>query len=399
MAVTEVDFTAARDLTFVAEPALRAQHAHAPWRVGFEGDLSHLESRWRSLETRQRVPTLFQSFEWCKAWVDASQKAGAQEDVRVLTISSGDRLLLLWPLAIRRLASCRILHTLGEPAAQYSEALICPEHDAEKLLELAWATFRGCKAFDAIELRRVRSDSSLSKLAVLDTYGVAGSETAAPHVNFAQLDASGAAGQRSSKSRNSLRRHERLLAEHGPITFELIDDAQSQRMAYAEAVRLKEEWTRDRAWASAGSQHPASAGCLERLADNERLCGAILRVGHKIAAVELGVKRSTAYWSLVQSYDLQFSRHAPGRLLFWKFLAECPKLGIAFFDFLAPADQHKREWANGETPVKDYLIPVSPRGRAAVIYLRSIKPRLRDCYRQLPNGLRRVAAGFVHRLS
>lgn len=383
----------------VSQPAAPPTVRFEQLRFEHHDDVASLDESWRELERRSANTSIFQSAGWCRAWVEASQAAGVVEAPLIATVWRGDRLVLLWPLAVRRLSVFRILHTLGEPAAQYGDLLIDDGEDRAALLAIAWNALRSWPGIDAIDLRRVRDDTALARLPELARHAVGSSRESAPRLDFRTLAASTVDGQRTSRTRNALRRHQRLLAELGPVTFEIIERPQEQGELLAEAFALKREWLKDKSMVSAGYAHQASEGCLARLAQGGHLFVARLRVGGDTAAIEIGMIRNRQYWSLVQSYDLRFSRHAPGRLLFWHLLDACPRLSIDVFDFLAPAHKHKLEWSNEQIGIRDYLMPVSMKGRAAVSYLSNIKPGLRRVYIRLPSGLRRHAARLVLALS
>lgn len=368
-----------------------------PVAAGFEPQSLRLETHdgvvalyrsWRELEQRSADGSVFQSADWCRAWIEAARAVGAVEAPRILTLWRGSRLVLLWPLAVRRLSVFRILHALAEPATQYGDLLIDPDEDRAALVEIAWRAVRSWRDIDVIELRRVPDGSSLANLRELAAHAVDSSQDRAPLVDFRMLDADRADRQRTSRTRNALRRHERLLAELGPVGFEILEEPQEQCAAINEAFALKRKWQQEKSVVSAGYAHRASETCLERLAREERLFVARLYVGEQTAALEIGALRQRRYWSLVQSYDLRFARHAPGRLLFWHLLGRCPEIGIDVFDFLAPASRHKLEWSNTDIGIRDYLVPASARGGVALSYLSIVKPRLRGIYRQLPSRLR-----------
>ncbi|WP_181832702.1 GNAT family N-acetyltransferase [Bosea caraganae] len=368
-------------------------------RLEIREDVAALHRHWSELEQRCADCTIFQTADWCLAWVEAAREAGVVERPRIVAIWRGSRLVLLWPLAIRTLSMFRILHALAEPATQYGDVLVDEDEDRAALVEMAWRAVRAMRDVDAIELRRVRNGSQLAGLRDLIAHGVDRSRESAPLVDFHLLAATPAEAQRTSRTRNALRRHERLLAEQGPVGFEILARPQEQCEALAEAFALKREWQKEKATISAGYAHGASDGSLLRLARDGHLFVARLRVGERTAALEIGAIRQRRYWSLVQSYDLRFAKHAPGRLLFWHLLAKCPELAIDVFDFLAPATRHKLEWSNAETGIRDYLVPVSLRGRVAVSYLTMVKPRLRGLYGRLPPGLRQRLGLLVRGLS
>jgi len=365
------------------------------WKVYQDDNINPLELGWRSLEQRASGVTIFQTYDWCRAWISAADAAGTPEEVRILTIWAGQDIILLWPFAIRRFGRARILHTLGEPASQYSDVLVCPQYNSAQLIDKAWGYVRSWDDIDVVELRRVRKSAALAKFGGLQAYRVPGSNAEAPCIDFSKLEDCDPSGARSSRSRNSLRRHERHLSQHGAVSFSLISDVAHQRLAVAEVAILKRAWMQDKAMVSAGYAHPANANFIDRLASEGLLCGAQLCVGSDTAAIELGMQRAGVYWSLIQSYNLRFAKHAPGRLLFRDFLAACPALGIRHFDFLAPAHKHKTELSTGAEPIADYIVPKTIHGRMVAAYLGRLRPALKDFYGLFPVGARRLAARII----
>ena len=236
------------------------------WKVEKSDDIYPLEEGWRALEQRASGASIFQTCDWCRAWISAAESAGAPEEVRILTIRAGQDIILIWPFAIRRFGKARILHTLGEPASQYSDVLVCPQYNSTQLIEKAWYYIRSWDDIDVIELRRVREGAALAGLGGLEAYRVPGSNAEAPCVDFSKLEGCDPAGARSSRSRNSLRRHERHLSQHGAVSFSLIRDVAHQRRAVAEVAMLKRAWMQDKAMVSAGYAHPANAGFIATLA-------------------------------------------------------------------------------------------------------------------------------------
>ncbi len=386
-----------------------ASHARAdfpaaeepPQDLSFEihRTIASLETEWRTLDALVEQPLLFQSYDWCMSWVCACHAAGVNEDVRIVVGRRGGLVCLLWPLAVRRLFGCRVLHSLAEPATQCSDVLVAPTEHGADLVRQALAFVTALPDTHIVELRRVRDGSHLAGAPMLSGYAVENTETTAPALDFTRLGTAAVDSHRSSRSRNALRRHARQLGAFGPVRYELVQTPEQQRAALSSALALKHGWLRTKGMISTGYAHPANAGCLLALADQGKLLGAKLLVGDQVAAVEIGAVQRGCYWSLVQSYDFAFARHAPGRLLFQHLLEHCPALGISMFDFLAPAAPHKCEWSNVEVPVRDFLMPTSILGTAAHTYLTDIKPRLRAFVRHLPQPVRQTAGRFAHVLS
>jgi len=344
-----------------------------------------LAREWHGLEIQSATVTVFQSSAWCRAWLKASAKAGFTEETRILIVRRGGRPVLLWPLAVRRAGPCRVLHALGEPATQYCDALVAREEHCGRLLDAAWSAIRSWRDIDLIEMRRVRTNATIAALPALAKVKAA-CATTAPFVDI-RLAAGGDA-HRSSRTRNALKRHRRKLAEHGEVSFEIVQDIEAKIRVVDEAVAFKRRWMIERGLWSDGYAHVAADEFTRTLAEEPGFRVSRLTVRGETAAVEAGYVMGGAYWSLTQSYDSRFAEHAPGRLLTWQFMEYCAASDVHMLDFLAPAHQYKREWSTGEVAVCDYLIPLTIKGSLLAAALGRARPALKHLYRRMPASVR-----------
>lgn len=352
------------------------------WRAEITHDLAHLEEPWTDLEARADG-TLFQSHAWCRAWIEANRHAGCRVDLHVLSIWSSGRLVLLWPLVRRRLGPYVVLQTLGDPATQYSDALVERCANREPWIEAAWTALTSLAGIDAVLLKGVRADAAVAPLLAARCDHCVTRREEAPFCDFRPDARGGPVRRRSGRTLNTLRRHRRDLAAHGAVVFEIIGDPAGRVAAMREALRLKRAWLSRTHRISAGYAHPANQVFLETLATDPAFFAARITVGGETAAVEAGIVRNGLYASLVQSYDSRFAEHGPGRLLFWHMVEQAAEIGIEVLDFLAPSYPHKREWANDAMPVSDYAIPLRIWGRGVVTYIKHIRPRAKTCVERL----------------
>lgn len=357
-------------------------------------DALALEEDWRSLEARTPEATSFQGFDWCRAWLEGSEAAGAPETLRLVALHREGRLVLLWPLAVRRVWGFRVAHWLAEPLTQYGDVLVEASPERAQWLDLAWREISSWRDVDALELRRVRADAAVNALPALA--GRAGDvpTDAAPYIDFGRPDAS-PSGARSGRTRSALRRRVKQLEALGPVSFEVVAGPREQEEAVRLALDFKRQWLAEKGLASSGLSHPAAGRCLIGLARRAQLLVFRLGVGPMTAALEVGLVRNGRYFSFMQSYAPAFAASGPGRLLFWQLIERCPSLGITTFDFLAPAYEHKREWASDEMPMRDHTLPISAGGVAVVSYLSRIKPALKEIYGRLPVAARRPLAALA----
>lgn len=342
--------------------------ARAACSVGVSQDLEALRDAWTALEARAGGG-VFQSYAWCRAWEDAARRAGCRQTPRIVTVHQDGHLVLLWPLAIRRLGPLRVLRSFGEPATQNADALVAPGAERAEWLAAAWRGVRAMRDVDAVLLRGVREDAAIAPLVATRGH-FATRETEAPFCDFR----SEGARRRSGRTRNALQRNLRHLAETGPVMFEVVAP-EGRAGAMAEALRLKHAWLRRTGRFSAGYAHPANAAFLRGVAECPNALILRLTVGGETAAIETGLIHQGTYASLVQAYEARHAAFGPGRLLFRHMVDHAADLGIAVLDFLAPASRHKSEWASGAVRVRDYAVPLRLRGWMLLAYVRHLRPR------------------------
>jgi CelD/BcsL family acetyltransferase involved in cellulose biosynthesis len=365
----------------------------SPYRAMLAVSIDEIAADWYALE-RRAVPSVFQSILWCRTWLDRTAAVGRHEDVRLLTVYRGSKLVLVWPLALRRLGGCGILHQLAEPATQYCDALADPSEDTEAAARAAWDLICSWRDVDLLELRRVRDDAVIAALPPIAQGGsLASNVCSAPFID-GRMAADGFA-KRSGKTIGALRRHERKLAEHGPVAFDFPDSAQQKVEILREGLVFKRQWLIRRNMWSNGYFHAAADEFSLALAHSEQFSVCRVTVGGLTAAVEAGVVVRDHYWSLIQSYDDRYALHGPGRLLMWRFLERCPDAGISLVDFLAPAQDYKLQWANAEMPVRDHVIARTLKGTAMANALVRGRPALKRAFALLPSGARRGVIDLV----
>ncbi len=356
-----------------------------PCRIAVHRDLTELAADWIGLEARV-AGSVFQSHAWCSAWAAASRRAGCPTAARIVTVWSGGRLVLLWPLAVRRLGPFRVLHGFAHPATQSCDALVEAGPAQGRWLELAWDAIRGMGGVDAVHVTGMRDDAAIAPLVASRQPAQVTRTDAAPFADF--RPSAPPMRRRSGRTRNALQRHLRHLSEHGAPVFEVIADGPSRVRAIREMLALKHAWLARTGKLSAGYAHPANDAFLAMLARRDDFLVVRLTVGGTTAAIEGGTLRDGRYASLVQSYDERFAAHGPGRLVFWHMVERAADLGIDVLDFLAPTCRHKAEWANGSMPVRDTLVPLRARGWLIAAYVRRLRPLLKRCAALLPRPTR-----------
>ena len=138
--------------------------------------------------------------------------------LRVITVrDAADRLVLAWPLAIEP-GAVATLRWMGEPIAQYGDALIAGDIDAEPAIDAAWREIEDLLGVDVIALGRIREDAAIAPF-ISRYLGPQGAPLEAPYVDLSDIRSEADYLDRmKSKSRREVRRKTKKLDGLGAIT-------------------------------------------------------------------------------------------------------------------------------------------------------------------------------------
>ncbi len=353
--------------------------------------IAALEPAWREIAGSARGVSAFQSFGFARAAAAYHEARG--EEVVVAVVERGGRAECILPVVIARRGGLRVASFLGDPLAQYGDALLssgAPSRAARLALEGLVAQ----AGIDALQLRRVRADaallpalSSLAKVVGRSLEAPYADLTAAASVDALLLEIGGA------KQRRERARSRRRLAEKGPLVFDARRGPEAIGMI-RDAFAAKGEWLARRGFVSAVIGDPNAADVFARLAadadDGRSVVALRLTVGGEPAAYEVGLVHGGAYHAYLGAVAEPLEAFSPGKTLMEETLAWCRANGIDRYDLLAPADAYKRQWSNGTVPVHDFVAPVTLAGRLYVeAWLTRLRPTLREALEAMPAGLRR----------
>jgi len=354
-------------------------------------EIAALAGEWEALEAATPEATGFQSYAWCRGWIDARRAPPGV--FRIVTLREAGRLAMLWPLQLDRPFGARVLRWLGEPMTQYGDALA-----RESAARPAWraaiqAEIRSWRDVDLVALTRLRADGVLRGAGLEPT--AQGEALSAPFVDLTDPEA-------SHRRHRSAARRERRLALIGGVELESAASP-ARRLDYVgRALAWKGLWLRGRSYPSAGLSLEATPVFLQRLALNEALDAHALRVGSRVVAIEIGFSRGGAYRALIAGYDPDYAAGAPGHALTRRLIAHYAGQGLATYDFLAPDDPYKRAFASGATSLAAHFAPRTGLGRVAGFALARLRPAakrmvwtLARLKRHVRDGARRIARAVL----
>lgn len=361
-----------------------------------------LRSDWRRLAALQAGTILFQTPDLLSAWARHFPST-RKRTLATIIVRHEDRIVLIWPLCIRRHGLFRVAAGAGAPIAQYDEVLIDPDYDGEPAVTAAIDVLKDHVRPDLVSLERVRADSALR--AALHAAPPLFWTDGAPYTDLSE----GMAGARAARKPRAARRQKkriRRFGRQGHVGFHVSTHGEEAAAWLAEALALKHDWLRRTGRVSRAFMKPATVACLVGLArtlgradSTPRLVVTKLLLNGKTAAIEAGFCHRDTYHLYLRAYDPGCARFGPGNVLAERVLEWCVKSGFSRYDMLPPRSRFKREWQSNEVATVDFALPITLRGRLyAALVLKRLAPAMRDAFYALPPRARGVIAGITLRM-
>jgi len=362
-----------------AESTLDRRSAAVPAvRIRVSGSLREVEAAWRTIEAEGRG-TVFQTFDFASVW---QKSIGVARGVRpAIVLVSGDRgTLALLPLAVSG-GLVRRLTWLGQEIFDYLGPLLTRDFTqsipAECFADL-WQEIRSLLQQDArfrhdlIDLRRMPEEIGGERnpfVALPVSRHPSNGYVATlrgPWDDFYR-------DRRSAKARKQDRSKLRRLEELGPVDVFTAEDRATAEQLLNTLFKQKAETFR-RKGIGGFVKKPACCAFFRELALGPRTTDMVhlsaLRVGPKLAAINLAVEQASRYSLLQVSYDEEFARFSPGAIHLTELFRRAIDRGLREFDFLVGYQRLKHEWSDREIPLFDHLAPATVRGILPVAAIR-----------------------------
>jgi CelD/BcsL family acetyltransferase involved in cellulose biosynthesis len=350
-----------------------------------------LETEWVALEAQCADTCLFQSYAWCKNFVEHCGQQ-AKPDIRVFVVRDNAGLAAILPLAVQSDSGISVLTGLAEPYQQYTEMLLRPGCDAREVFGAILASIRKSGA-DYLHLGQVRKDSDLYRGAHA-VVPASGEEDAAPYVPIGEFSDFDAYHQTvNAKTRKNLRNARNKLERNAKVRHVAARSGSELAGVIDRSFAGREAWLARQGLTSRAFRNARFADFLQRFKE-PGLTGidAIafsLWSGEKPIADQWGFVYRRRYYAFMAGWDETFEEYSPGKLHLGAILAECHSEGIAVADFMIPAARYKFTWAQDAVPVQDYVMPLTVRGRIHNgLWLNLLRPLAKRAVYAIPKNIR-----------
>ncbi|KQX38884.1 hypothetical protein ASD04_09570 [Devosia sp. Root436] len=357
--------------------------------------------QWEGLEAQVDGALLFQGSGWARAIFDFEAARGnAAFDPVVVTLSDGQRLVAVLPLERIRTRARTVLAPLGHAFSQYSDALISaglePRDAVARLLRAA-VTAAPC---DAVSFLKVREDSLLAR-GMPANHLVTGAEQGAPYVALSGFEDYAAYFQTiKPKTRKNMRNARNRLERDGAVTHHVAETAGEmlgiiERTLSGRAGRLRDQGLSSRAFRDAAFANFCAS--IAGRADLPVLAMSLHHNGEPVAE-QWGFVHKQRYYAFVASRDFSNSDESPGKLHLGEVIHACAERGLDGADLMVPVMPYKLTWATEVVTVRDYALPVTPRGVLVLnLWDRTLRPFIKKTVLNMPAGLRALAVRLAGR--
>jgi CelD/BcsL family acetyltransferase involved in cellulose biosynthesis len=359
-----------------------------------------ISSEWQALDQKSTAPmTWFQSFEWCRNWLEIHGEASGSP--LIFQLLRGGRTIAIWPMMKHHSRfGVKTLRSLGEPHTQYSNILT--ENGFLNLEEVnalrqALASLPGV---DTAQFANVLANSPLAS--------VLSSHVPLPELADAavQLDLSSfgslADYERtlSKKSLRNLKRGARLLSEQAKLDFKVLRPGAPRYREFIDAaIIMKKKWLRERARVGHGlllPGHDRFLAAMTAVADGTDgpYVFAVLSDGRPVA-VEIGYLQRKHYYCYLGAFDWDLRICSPGKVQMHRTIAWLIQHGALTYDLLANAEGYKQDYCSVQTQLCSYAVDLTGKGRIYTrMWTRILEPAIIRIFRSLPDPIRGLLAAL-----
>jgi CelD/BcsL family acetyltransferase involved in cellulose biosynthesis len=374
-------------------------------RISTVGELLAFEQDWRKLEAENIItPTVFQSFEWAKAYCTTHLVENNTDQLHILTGYQSERLVFLFPLMITSLHGLRTLQWLSEPLGQYGDVLCARGQDVSFWMNTALEFIKSEKTVDLLRLRHIRGDS-LAQPFVKDMLIDAKYDERAPFLDLTAFKTENDYDARyTSTQRKRRKKIRKNLEDMGEVAFNTLQPGAESDAAISESIIEKNAWLADR------GRYNRVMGCARHVeflktltkakSSSFEMITSELKAGANPVSWEIGFRYRGTHFAYITSHVHKLTDLSPGRLHMDLSQRAALAAGQKRFDLMVPYDLHKESWSSGMVDANDYYYPISVIGRIyGATYLRTLRPLVRKIYYKLsPAVLRLLQACYFCKL-
>jgi CelD/BcsL family acetyltransferase involved in cellulose biosynthesis len=327
-------------------------------------EVARLETAWQRLDSVGGSPS--SQYGWTRAALKAFSEDATPH---LVAAAHGERLLAVAPLVRQRLHGVHRLFPAG--AAHLGEPVDFAWSDAAALRRIAAAI--GRSGIPLVFERMAADSPALGALARACRGRAIVITKPAASCPFIQLDESWVEPERQLRAarRDDLCRARQLAERLGAVATEIHTPSLHELPELLDTALALEGG--DATWEAADAagarlnravffRQYAEAACVE---GTLRIC--FLRIGDRVAAMQVAVESGGTFWLLKVGADARFETCAPGQLLLRETIRYAAEAALQAYEFWGSSEAWSRAWtASQRNCVSLRTYSLNPRGLAAL---------------------------------
>lgn len=346
-------------------------------RVDVHTNMAEIEQEWRTFE-KDAACTVFQTFSWLASWQRHVGRLIGDQPCIVMGRDSNGVLAFILPLAAETRGPIRRLVWLGCDQCDYN----APIASAAFLRDEGPARFRALwpeivsgiqtklgARIDLVDLDKM-PDSIDGLVNPVTGVNVFDHPSGAHIATLGESWESFYKAKRSSPTRKNERKKLRYLAEYGDIRAIDANATAERALTMDILIEQKKRWFACKGVGNIFASQGLREFYMAVVTDpgmHETVHVSQLLVGDETAAAAFGLRHKGRYYSILSSYaDAEYAKLGPGRVHMYELMRGEIDRGIRYFDFTVGDEAYKRNWADLEVKLYDYLQPLTLRGWFAV---------------------------------
>jgi CelD/BcsL family acetyltransferase involved in cellulose biosynthesis len=331
-----------------------------------------LQPEWDALWSSVSSPGYQQSSNFALvAWQEIhNDKRSA---VRCIVIRKSGKIVLIWPLLLRRVALVKILSPLWSTGAEYTEPLVQEGPEAFDLISQAWSSARSKISADIISMPQLKAESCIHT--IISKEDPADVETDTCYVvqwdqKWADWDSYCKAVSTGHDSKQTRKRKYKKLAEQGNIEFQILQASPETATVIDWSLHHKRDWAekvnKRGSWLYSENYRNFLVALFSSESAVQNFAIFLLKInGTPIASKLVAYNKRKLDW-IFTAFDSEWGKYSPGSLLdeycvHWTFDNSLE------LDFGPGAVPYKLLWSNNNAiTTVSYRLSGSALGRLAI---------------------------------
>lgn len=324
-----------------------------------------LKKKWEDLEKVSETH-IFQTYNWQKLWIQNQQDNKVKITNYTILVFNDQNLIMILPLNIKTYFCTNILNWSGFPFSDYNIPIISKYYSLSELnFKEIWKNIlTNNYDFDCVILdnqpSRIFSKNNpffsfLNNQIFTEYYGIILNKEF--QINF-------------NEEKNIIYQEKRLK-KLGKLSFKIARSKNEKLKVIDFIIENKTKQYQDtKAWDlfKIKSNKDFFISSNANLDKNNYLT--YLTFNNKIIAAHSGFIYKFIFYYLFPSYDVEFKKYSPGKILLKKLIEDCKYNDIKYFDLTIGSENYKKSFANNKLLSGKFMESVNFRGQ---IYLFFVK--------------------------